>query len=89
MAVGSGSLNRNQKLLKIKGKLSSQYQHTQTIPNPGAQPQDEYMEQDGSCGFLGVNESDPNGPGGVDDIQKHFNRAGPEQQQFPIDQENS
>lgn len=40
----SGSMNRNNKLLKIKGKLSSQYQHTQTIPNPAVQPQDEIMD---------------------------------------------
>ena len=58
MAVMNGSINRNnQKLLKIKGKLSSQYQHTQTIPNPGMQPQDEFVEQgEASRSMIQVNE---------------------------------
>lgn len=89
MTAGSGAINRNQKLLKIKGKLSSQYQHTQTIPNRGAPPQEEYLEREGSCGFLGVHEGDPTGQAAADDLQKHYSRVGPDQQQFPTDQENS
>lgn len=89
MVAASGSLNRNQKLLKIKGKLSSQYQHTSTIPNPGAQPQDECPDQEGSRSLRAVNESDPNGPSGADDLQKQTSKAGQEQQSFQNDQDNS
>ena len=47
------------------------------------------MEQDGSRSFLGINESDPNGPSGADDHHKLTNKAIQEQQSFQNDQDNS